>query len=135
MVNVCIFDHEIQMTSRTDIKTLTLFLGDLRIGGAERVFVTLAQQLSLRGYSVRLLLAHKAGSLLNDIPPHIPVIDLGAYRKGNSGLLFGLRTLYSLIKYLRLNQVGVLISTLTGANILALAARELSGGHAPVIIR
>ena len=114
---------------------IALFLGNLEMGGAERVFVTLARQFVLRGYRVRLILAHKTGPLLDELDPAIEVIDLKAARPDQPTWLFALRTLFALRKHLHDSPPQALLSTLTGANLIAIIARALSGRSFRLIIR
>lgn len=121
--------------SATHPPLIALFLGDLEMGGAERVFVTLARQFVQRGYRVRLILAHKTGPLLDELDPAVEVIDLQAARPGQSPWLFALRTLFALRRHLRDSPPQALLSTLTGANLIAILARALSGRAFCLVIR
>lgn len=114
---------------------IALFLGDLEMGGAERVFVTLSHQFVQRGYQVRMILAHKTGPLLNELDPAIEIVDLQAARPEQPAWLFALRTLLALRRHLRDNPPHVLLSTLTGANLMAILARPLSGRAFRLVIR
>lgn len=114
---------------------IALFLGNLEMGGGERVFITLAHQFVRRGYRVRLILAHKTGPLLNELDPAIEVIDLQAARSRQPSWLFGLRTLLALRWHLHNHPPHVLLSTLTGANLVAILARILSGQSFRLVIR
>jgi glycosyltransferase involved in cell wall biosynthesis len=116
-------------------RKVTLFLGDLAMGGAERVFVTLSRLLIKRGYRVELILAHKQGPLLQELDPAVRVIDLGAQRGGKTGWIFGFRSLFKLAGHLRSHPPQVLLSTLTGANLVCLLARALSGCRFRLVIR
>jgi glycosyltransferase involved in cell wall biosynthesis len=116
-------------------KRITIFLGDLNMGGAERVSVTLARQLIRRGHRVRLVLAHKAGPLLEEIDPAVEVIDLGAHRPRQPRWLFGLRTLLKLGRHLRKDRPQVVLTTLTGANLTAVLARQLFRQQFRLVIR
>jgi glycosyltransferase involved in cell wall biosynthesis len=115
--------------------TATLFLGDLAMGGAERVFVTLSRLLVERGYRVELILAHKNGPLLEELDPAVRVIDLDAYRDSEPRWIFGFRTVFKLAKYLRNQPPQVLLTTLTGANLACLFAKMLSGRSFRLVIR
>jgi glycosyltransferase involved in cell wall biosynthesis len=114
---------------------VTLFLGDLAMGGAERVFVTLSRLLVKRGYKVELILAHKNGPLLDELDPEIRVIDLNARRSDEPSWIFGFRTLFKLARRLRSHPPQVLLTTLTGANLVCLFARLLSARRFRLIIR
>lgn len=108
-------------------KKIALFIPSLAGGGAERVFVNLANEFARRGISVNLVLAKKEGPYLKDVSESVKVIDLKARR-----VLFAV---FPLIKYLRQEKPRVLLSTVDHANIIAVLARFLSRAKIKVIIR
>ncbi|MFV8825090.1 glycosyltransferase [Thauera sp. WH-2] len=114
--------------------TITLFIPDLEMGGAERVFVTLARQFLQRGHGVRLILARGTGPLLTELDPRVDVIDLAA-GPPSPAWRFGLRTLWCLARELRRRPPEVMLSTLTGANLVAIAARILCQQSFPLVVR
>jgi glycosyltransferase involved in cell wall biosynthesis len=57
-------------------KRISFFLPDLRGGGAERVFVTLANYLSSQGYEIEVILLKKQGDLIAVCDDNITIIDL-----------------------------------------------------------
>ena len=59
---------------------IVIILPDLGGGGAERLHINLAKYWVSLGYKVDFLLMRKTGSLLNEVPREINVIDLGAAR-------------------------------------------------------
>ncbi len=97
---------------------LAVYLPQLEGGGAERVFLTLAEGLSTRGWSVDLVLAQATGPLLDDVPPGIQVVDLGAKHASTS--------LPPLIRYLRRARPKAILSALTHANLVLIAAVALA---------
>lgn len=105
---------------------VAFFLPDLEMGGAERVFLTLASALAQRGYAVELILARKHGLLLAEVDPLVKLINLNTYQPEEHIWRFGLRTVFQLTRHLRKTPPHVLFSTLTGANITAIVARLLS---------
>ena len=114
---------------------IAFFLPDLGMGGAERVFLTLSSALAQRGYKVELILARKSGPLLAEVDPDVALIDLQAYRPGDPTWRFGMRTVWRLTHRLRLHPPDALFSTLTGANLSAIAARLLSRRKFRLFIR
>ncbi|MGB7592170.1 MAG: glycosyltransferase [Terriglobia bacterium] len=61
-------------------KRILFVMPSLRIGGAERVMVTLLHHLDRSRFEPHLALVEKAGPYLEDVPPDVPVHDLKATR-------------------------------------------------------
>jgi len=105
---------------------IAFFLPSLRGGGAQRVIVNLAQGIVQRGERVDVALAINDGVFLDQLPPEVRVIDLGA------GRLMG--SLFPLVRYLRRERPRVLISSMSHANLVALWAARLAGRGTPVMV-
>ena len=73
--------------------TITLFLPSLEGGGAERVFVELANEFVALGLRVDLALAAAHGPYLAEVSPTVRVVDFGAGDVSRSFL--------KLVRYLR----------------------------------
>lgn len=97
---------------------VALFLPSLEGGGAERVFLTLAELFATRGLAVDLVVARREGPLLAQVPPAVRLIDLGVSRPS--------RGIPALIHYLRHEQPRALLSALTHANLAAAIAHRLA---------
>jgi glycosyltransferase involved in cell wall biosynthesis len=65
-------------------RRISIVLPDLRIGGAERISITLAEELVAQGFAVDMVLLQASGALLATVPPGARVIDLNASRLRNS---------------------------------------------------
>jgi glycosyltransferase involved in cell wall biosynthesis len=63
---------------------IAIVLPDLQIGGAERVSITLAQELIARGFEVDMVLLQARGALLKTAPSRARVIDLDVRRLRDS---------------------------------------------------
>lgn len=61
---------------------LSILLPSLRVGGAERTIVNLAQGFALRGHCVDFALQRAEGSHLSQVPDGVGVLDLRAGRMG-----------------------------------------------------
>lgn len=97
---------------------IALFLPSLAGGGAERVFVDLANQFVARGLRTDLVLANARGPYRAEVDGQVRVIDLGSYRL--------LRALPKLAGYLRRERPAVILSGLDHANVVAVLARGLA---------
>lgn len=97
---------------------IALYLPSLSGGGAERVFVQLANEFAAQGFRVDLVLAAARGPYLTEVSSDVRIVDLGG-----SGVM---RSLPSLMRYLRKDRPAVLLSALEHSNIVAWLAQRLS---------
>lgn len=98
---------------------LAIFIPSMRAGGAELVAVNLAQELSLRGYSVDLLLAQAEGPHLSAVPESVRLIAFNVPRV--------VWSLPALVRYLKREQPRAVLSVMANANIVMLWAHRLAG--------
>ena len=98
--------------------TICLFLPSLDGGGAERVFVQLANEFVQLGADVRLLLAAARGPYLSEVCGQVRVEELGG-----AGVL---RSLPLLVKQLKADPPDVLLSALDHSNIVAILACSMA---------
>jgi len=105
---------------------IALFLPSLEGGGAERVFVDLANEFAKQGRRVDLVLASTRGPYLTDVSTAVRVVDLAAPRV--------LAALPRLVRYLRRERPAALLSGLDHANVVAVMARRLAGGSTRCVI-
>jgi len=94
---------------------IAIYLPSLHGGGAERVMVTLANGFAQRGHLVDLVLASAEGPYLERVDPAVRVVDLKA-----KGVL---RSLPSLVRYLRNERPDSMLAALSHANLIAILAR------------
>lgn len=108
--------------SHIDTKTyplsVSIVLPDLRVGGAERVAVNLANSFWQRGYSVDLVLLTATGELLVDLSPGIRVVDLKVHRMRWA--------LPALVRYFRRARPSAVLVCMWPLTVLALWARAVS---------
>jgi glycosyltransferase involved in cell wall biosynthesis len=95
-------------------------------GGAERVFVQLANEFVALGVHVDFALASAYGPYLDEIAPGVQVIDFGA-----PGIT---RAMPKLARYLRLERPDAMLSGLDHANLVAILARFVSGNRTRCVI-
>jgi len=106
---------------------IALFLPSLEVGGAERVFVSLANAFAEKGYSVDFLLVRLSGPLSADLSDKVNIIDLNKSR--------GLKCFNPLIKYLNTAQPQVLFSSLTHLNLVSIIAGCMAKTKPRIVVR
>lgn len=106
--------------------TIFLFLPSLDGGGAERVFVQLANEFAALGLRVHLLLAAARGPYLNEVAQRVRVTDLGA-----RGVL---RALPQLVRLLRSERPQAVLSALDHSNVVAILACWIAGTDTRCVI-
>lgn len=107
--------------------SVALFLPSLVVGGAERMMLNIAAELSKRGYDVDLVLVNAEGDFLKDVPEEVHLVDLGASRV--------LTSLPKLIRYLRRAKPDVLLSTITPTNVVSVWATLVPGVNVKHVVR
>jgi glycosyltransferase involved in cell wall biosynthesis len=100
------------------LPTIAFFLPSLDGGGAERVFVQLANEFVSLDVRVDFVLATACGPYLDELSTDVRVVDLGA-----SGVL---RALPKVVRYLRTERPAAMLSGLDHANIVAILACVVS---------
>ncbi len=104
-------------------QSIGFFCDDLRPGGVQRTILVLAEAFLARGWRVEIILAHRHGDLLAEIPEGVCLKDLETrgYR----------RALRPLAKHLRAAPLDILIAATPWGNLAALGAVMLSrtGAH------
>lgn len=108
------------------VPTICVFLPSLDGGGAERVFVQLANEFAALGLRVHFLLAAARGPYLKEVHESVRIIDLGA-----RGVL---RSLPKLARHLRVERPAALLSALDHANIVAILACAIASAGTRCII-
>lgn len=102
---------------------ITIYLPDLRGGGAERVMVTLCNKFAERGHSVHLVLNRLEGPNRDRVSSAVTIYSLDAPRLPG---YHALGALPYLVRYLRNRQPDVMLSAITRTNIVAILARLCS---------
>lgn len=105
---------------------VSIFLQDLRGGGAERAFLRLARGMIASGRSVEIVLIRDHIEYKGELPEGARIVDLGAGRVA-AGI-----TAYA--RHLRRTKPRAILSALTHVNVACVIARTLSGHKAPLIV-
>lgn len=105
---------------------IALFLPSLEGGGAERVFVQLANEFAAIGYRVHFVLTSASGPYMDEVSSPVRILDLGASSVS--------RALPALTRYLRSERPAVLLSALDHANIIAILANFASGNKSRCVV-
>lgn len=105
---------------------LSFVVGSLRMGGAERMMINLANQLS-KQTEVTVIQMTKGSDLIHELDPSLHIFSFSGRRT--------LGAFLPLIKYLKKAKPDVLISTQIHVNILCMLAVLISGQRLKVILR
>jgi glycosyltransferase involved in cell wall biosynthesis len=106
---------------------IALFTVSLEVGGAERVFATLANRFAERGHSVQMVLMKPEGALRKELSAAVRIVDLRTYRIW--------RTVLPLARYLRRERPDALLSTLSQPNLVAILAKRLARVPTRIVVR
>ena len=114
-------------TSEVPRPRVSLLVPSMRGGGAERAMLGLATGFSERGIPVDLVLVKAEGEYLSQLPERVRLVNLDSNRTAGSVL--------KLVRYLRRERPGVLLSTLAHASVVALFARLILLGRLRTVVR
>lgn len=118
------------MTRRLHI---AIVLPDLRIGGGQRVMIGLSRQFVSAGHAVELITLAGDGALSAEIPAGVSCHSL-IHGRG-SGLRLAMAALPLLAMRLRSGHYDVVLSSMTGTNLLSVLAWVLAGKPGRLILR
>ena len=107
------------MSGTTVCPHVALYLPNLHGGGAERAFVELAKEFVALGVRVDLVLSHRSGPYVDEVPRAIRILDLGTRRR--------IRSLVRLAGYLKHERPDVLLAGGDVSNAVALLASVVAG--------
>jgi glycosyltransferase involved in cell wall biosynthesis len=93
-------------------------------GGAERIMLQIIKNLDRERFSASLALFEHSERMMEDVPPDVPVTELGESRHYRLGLFRIIRKLFRLIKA---GKPDIVFSVINVANFLAIPAARLAG--------
>jgi len=99
-------------------RRLAIFLPSLAGGGAERVSLNLAREVANRGVDVDLVVSQAVGPYVSEIPDGVRLVDLEASRVATS--------LPGLVRYLRRNRPDAMLTVMSHANVIGVAAASIA---------
>lgn len=111
------------------MKTIAIFLPSLKVGGAERVVVTLANYFVEQNYNVEILLLKNKGDLRADLNENIKLVDLKCNNLKKE--FFGL---FKLLRYLKKNNVDCLMCVMWPLTIVGVFAKFFSRSNVNLIL-
>jgi glycosyltransferase involved in cell wall biosynthesis len=117
------------------VARLALFIPELSAGGAQQALLTLSPRFVAATGPIDLVLARADGELMARIPDGVRVVDLSAGHPPRTRLGLGVLSMLRLARYLRRERPRTLLSTLTGANLVAAAARALARTPIRLVLR
>lgn len=118
--------HPARPESKDALMRISLLLPDMRGGGAERVNLLLLREFLSRGYDVDLVLLHKQGELLNQLPAKVRVIDLRSDRIRQAFM--------PLVRYLRDHRPDALLVSMWPLTTLAVIAAKVARYSGTVVV-
>ena len=105
---------------------ISLFLPDLRGGGAEKVAVNLANEMVRRGFDIDVVLIKSQGELLADLESSINIIDLDAERIRSAVKPY--------VSYLEDSKPDVILASMWPLTSIAIIANQLAKSRSTVIV-
>jgi len=111
---------------------ICLFTSSLNRGGAERVFVNLANYWHTAGHEVDFVVLSTGGTLREELDAGVQLIDL---REHYNRMPVRFASIFAFAKYLKAARPDRVFATLTYVTITALWARKLAGYTGRLIVR
>lgn len=105
---------------------IALFIPTLEVGGAEKVTLNIANEISNRGYSVDLVLVKAKGEYMENVGGNVRVVDLNS----KSAMM----SIKQLVKYLKENKPIAMISAIENCNVAALIAKKFACVETKIVV-
>ncbi|ABM61556.1 glycosyl transferase, group 1 [Halorhodospira halophila SL1] len=123
-------EHQLASTmkSESQIPPIAFFVPSVIGGGAQRVFVTLANTLvDMTAHPIHLVVIRDGGEFWSEVRPEVEIVNLGASRMRYA--------LPALTRYLQTVRPQALCSTLTYCNVVTILAWRLAGRPCRLLVR
>jgi len=108
-------------------KKIAFFIPSLEVGGAEKVFLNVGNEMVRRGLAVDFVLVRKRGEYIEELDHKISVIS--AKRPSFPG------TFFCLLKYIKKEKPDVVISSIWYCNFINILITRMTGSHNSCLIR
>lgn len=109
---------------------IAFYVPALRVGGAQKVTVTIANGFAGRGFPVDLVVSYNQGDYRTEVASEVNVVDLETRELKGVGIG---ASVPALRRYLDRREPSVLFSAMTFANVIALMADRLADAETQVI--
>lgn len=117
------------------MRRVALVIPELRMGGAQRVMLAIGKGVAERGHSVDLVVGRAEGELECHVPDTVRLCDLAVSVQPRRSFGFTIEFLWRLTEYLRTVDPDVILTTLTGTNLVTVVARSAAHSNARLILR
>lgn len=105
---------------------IAILLPDLKIGGAEKLHVAIANEWASKNYKISFVLFKRQGELLDEVSKNIEIYELNVSNSRNA--------IFPLIKYLKKNKPKILIAAMWPLTFIAPLAAFASCFHGEILI-
>lgn len=109
-------------------QSISLFIPSLEGGGAERVFVNLANTLvDMTEHPIHFVVIREGGVFQTELRPEVKLVNLDSRRAS--------RSVFSLVRYMRDHRPRTFVSTMNYCNVITILAWRLAGRPCRLVVR
>jgi len=117
----------------SDVLKISVVLPDLRLGGAQRVLLELSRRFAMSGHDVSVVSLCDDGELTAQVPDGVHYRPLLPSARRGVGLAFA--AFPRLVRHLSVTRPDVVLSTMTGTNLLTAIAHFAAGSPGRLALR
>lgn len=114
---------------------IALLLPDMELGGAQRIMLRLAGAFAARGHRVDVVALTGAGGLRSAVPEGVGFFDLAARTYGLGQVGLAISAFWRLAAWHRRERPTAMLSTITGANLVAAAVKVVWSMPSKLVLR